>query len=140
MWFFSSRKNPRSKSAPARRPRTRPCLEMLEDRCVPSAGQLDPTFGSGGIVSTFLPTTATGKTSTSDSPHQVLVQSDGKILEVGEVDTTLANKTHITQIGLARYNANGSLDTSFGSGGIVVTDTGQGGVPQLLAEPRFSSS
>jgi hypothetical protein len=32
--------------------RCRPRLEALEDRCVPSAGQLDPTFGAGGKVIT----------------------------------------------------------------------------------------
>jgi hypothetical protein len=30
----------------------RPRLEALEDRCLLSGGVLDPTFGSGGLVST----------------------------------------------------------------------------------------
>src|SRR5262249_24883030 len=33
-----------------------PRLVALEDRCVPSAGQLDPTFGSGGTVKTQVST------------------------------------------------------------------------------------
>lgn len=30
----------------------RPQVEVLEDRCLLSAGDLDPTFGSGGWVTT----------------------------------------------------------------------------------------
>src|SRR6516165_11995466 len=30
--------------------RARPGLELLEDRCLMSAGALDPTFGSGGVA------------------------------------------------------------------------------------------
>ena len=51
-------------------------LEALEDRCVPSAGVLDPTFGSGGTVTTrfggnnFDPTYA----------EALVIQPDGKIL------------------------------------------------------------
>jgi uncharacterized delta-60 repeat protein len=108
MWLFSSRKARRT--APARRPCAyRPRLEALEDRCVPSAGALDPTFGSGaGYVATVLQTNSTVHA------YGVAVQPDGKIIGVGDV------RGGTDQIGLVRYNPNGSLDTSFGNGGIAV--------------------
>jgi uncharacterized delta-60 repeat protein len=89
---------------------------MLEDRCVPSAGQLDPTFGSGGLVTTTL------QSGTDDLANHVLVQPDGKILAVGTVQFYQYHGAsgNYWEYGLARYNPNGSLDTTFGTGGIVV--------------------
>src|SRR5207249_2477454 len=52
--------------------------------------------------------------STDDHAYQVAVQPDGKIIAVGDV----AGSTD--QVGLVRYNADGSLDASFGRGGTVV--------------------
>src|SRR5262249_52429241 len=83
-------------------------LEALEDRRLLSAGALDPTFGSGGVVTTLLNSRST------DRAYSVAVQPDGKIIAVGD------GKGSTDQIGLVRYNANGSLDTTFGSKGIVV--------------------
>ncbi len=45
--------------------------------------------------------------------NSVAIQSDGKIVAAGYISGHL--------FALARYNADGSLDTSFGSGGIVTT-------------------
>jgi len=70
-------------------------------------GDLDTTFGSGGKV-----TTDSGLV-TAD----VAVQADGKIVVAGrDLFTSI--------IFLARYLANGSLDNSFGNGGIVATSVG----------------
>ncbi|MCP4165513.1 MAG: hypothetical protein GY759_06420, partial [Chloroflexi bacterium] len=71
-----------------------------------------PTFAlsSGdGIVTTDF--------SGSDTGYSMIVQSDGKIVVAGKSDNDVA---------LARYNADGSLDTTFGSGGILTTDFGSG--------------
>jgi uncharacterized delta-60 repeat protein len=108
MWFRTSAKNRRVTSAQPHRSPYRPRLEPLEDRCLMSAGALDPTFGAGGIVTTSL------SQKTNDYGHRVAVQPDGKILVVGEVNNGGS------EYGLARYTANGSLDTSFGKGGSVV--------------------
>src|SRR5262245_18075892 len=89
----------------------RPRLECLEDRLTPSARMLDPTCGSGGIVNTSL---ASG---TFDYAQSLLVQPDGKILATGEV-LTWVNYQWYSQYGLARYNPDGSLDSTFGKGGI----------------------
>jgi uncharacterized delta-60 repeat protein len=117
MWFLSSRKTRHSK--PARRvpPSHEPRLEALEDRCLLSGpGSLDPTFGSGGIVTTSL----------STSPDRALasvLQPNGDIVAVGGTNTGSHNKTH-GAFGLVRYTPSGSLDTTFGSGGKVVTAFG----------------
>jgi uncharacterized delta-60 repeat protein len=69
------------------------------------SGWLDPTFGSGGeLVTSFTGT---------DSAAAVTVQADGKIVVVGQAGNT--------SFALARYNADGTLDANFGSGGQVTT-------------------
>ncbi|MBK8092785.1 MAG: choice-of-anchor D domain-containing protein [Verrucomicrobiaceae bacterium] len=72
-------------------------------------GSLDGTFGTGGKVTT----TATVGT---DRLYAIAAYSGGRILVAGE--TRNAGNTS-TDFGLARYNANGTLDTSFGTGGLV---------------------
>jgi uncharacterized delta-60 repeat protein len=82
-------------------------LEPLETRCLLNAGALDATFGGTGVVTTSL-------TKGSDIASAVLIQPwDGKIVAAGN---TLSG--NFTVIALVRYNANGTLDSTFGSGGI----------------------
>ncbi|MCU7863397.1 MAG: DUF4347 domain-containing protein, partial [Candidatus Thiodiazotropha sp. (ex Lucinoma borealis)] len=77
-----------------------------------SDGTLDASFGGGdGIVTTSI-------SSSFDAGASVAVQADGKIL-VGGHST---NGTY--DFALMRYNADGSLDTSFDIDGIVTTDVG----------------
>src|SRR5712692_3129687 len=59
----------------------------------------------------------------------VLVQPDGKILVAGSARQGQIRFAPI-QGALARYNANGSLDTSFGSGGKILSST-RGGITAL---------
>jgi uncharacterized delta-60 repeat protein len=70
-------------------------------------GTLDPTFGTGGKVSTdFL--------GSDDAASAVALQADGDIVAAGNVaDADFA---------LARYKPNGTLDPTFGTGGKVTTD------------------
>src|SRR5437868_14905206 len=70
-------------------------------------GDLDPTFGSGGKVGTAIG-------SGHDDANAMVLQPDGKIVAGG---WTVSGANYL--FGLARYNSNGTLDTSFGSGGIV---------------------
>jgi uncharacterized delta-60 repeat protein len=71
-----------------------------------AAGDLDPTFGSGGKVVTSFP-------GGLDIANDVAVQSDGKIILAGFSGSDFA---------LARYHTNGTLDATFGAGGLVATD------------------
>jgi uncharacterized delta-60 repeat protein len=89
-------------------------LERFEDRVVPTAGVLDSSFGTGGIVTTDF---TNSSFISVDKAQSVAVQGDGKIIAVGTSD---ANGN--PDFALARYNADGSLDTSFGTGGKVLTD------------------
>ena len=75
-------------------------------------GSLDPTFGIGGKVVTPIG-------SSNDYAYGVALQSDGKIVAVG---TTFVGSYY--DFGLARYNVDGSLDGTFGSGGKVTTSVG----------------
>jgi uncharacterized delta-60 repeat protein len=82
-----------------------------------SSGALDPTFGSGGTV-----TTAMAKNGSYG--HGVLLQSNGDLIAYGIADTSTAgNKSPfgVASFGLARYTPSGSLDATFGNNGEVVT-------------------
>jgi uncharacterized delta-60 repeat protein len=81
-------------------------------------GNLDPTFGNGGIVTTGL----TGGIRTYFASGMA-IQSDGKIVAVGEGYTGSGPGTN-WDFAIARYNTNGSLDGSFGGIGIVLTPIG----------------
>lgn len=77
-------------------------------------GSLDTTFGggTGKVVTDF--------NGTSDRIWGVALQSDGKIVAAGE--TVSAVFPGANDIALARYNADGSLDTTFNVTGKVTTD------------------
>ncbi len=83
-------------------------LEPLEDRSLPAAGRLDPSFGLGGKVLTDfsgpLPATA----------EVIARQSDGRLVTAGEV-----GNPQQTDLILARFTVAGTLDNSFGTGGRV---------------------
>ena len=101
----------------------RPRLEALEDRCLLSAGALDPTFGSGGIVTTSvgLSTIQNGAAAVAIYPNAGTA-NDGKIVAAGEGSTNQGSHSYVQGFGVARYQANGTLDSSFGSGGEVTTE------------------
>src|SRR5215472_13365072 len=73
-----------------------------------AAGTIDPTFGTGGKVTTDFGGSSAART--------VAVQANGQILAAG-----VAVVNGITDFALARYNNDGTLDASFGTGGIVTT-------------------
>jgi uncharacterized delta-60 repeat protein len=77
-------------------------------------GALDSGFGSGGKVTTDF--------GAEDTARAVALQADSKIVVVG--DTRNPVPTLVFDFALARYNADGALDSSFGSGGKVTTDFG----------------
>jgi len=80
-------------------------------------GTRDTTFGVNGKATTDFPNLAA-------VPSAVIVQPDGKILVVGGAFPLF---TFLGDFALVRYNANGTLDPSFGTGGIVRTRFSAGG-------------
>jgi uncharacterized delta-60 repeat protein len=72
------------------------------------AGSPDPTFGTNGIVRTGLASDA----------RAMAIQADGKIVVAGYTAGTKYN------FALVRYNTDGTLDNTFGTGGKVITPIG----------------
>lgn len=76
-----------------------------------AAGDPDPSFGTGGFVVTHV-----GDVSEA---YDMVRQPDGKIVTAGYVEEGVPRATEIL---LVRYDADGALDATFGTGGIVRTD------------------
>ncbi len=74
-------------------------------------GSLDAGFGAGGRA-------VTAVSAENDEARNVAIQSDGKIVVTGYS----TNAAHNTDFAVVRYTASGSLDGTFGSGGIVTTN------------------
>ena len=83
-------------------------------------GDLDPTFGSGGQVTTDFHQSA-------DAANAIALQIDGKLVVGGS--TFRNNDSSGEDFALARYNPDGTLDRTFGKEGKVSTD-----FPDLAAE------
>ena len=83
-------------------------------------GSLDGSFGTGGKVLTNV-----GPGNTDDDVQGVAIQRDGRILIGGSAAKTVFQVDGDSMV--ARYKPNGSLDPSFGNGGISVTPLAPGG-------------
>src|SRR6266487_3106583 len=79
-----------------------------------SGGTLDPTFGSGGKLLTDF--------GGQEMAYGVRVQADGKIVAAG-----FSNTDGNHDFALARYDRDGTLDPTFGTGGKVLTDVSGAG-------------
>jgi len=77
-------------------------------------GSLDTTFGTNGKVTTDFGVTEYGGYSEANA---LTIDSNGKIVAAGR-----AQVPYFYDFALARYNADGSLDTTFGTKGKVTTD------------------
>ncbi|MBK8676939.1 MAG: FG-GAP repeat protein [Cellvibrionales bacterium] len=75
-------------------------------------GSLDETFGEQGIVTM-------GFGTKDDTCLSIIQQADDKLVVAGETAGAGNDKADFA---LARFNTDGSLDSSFGSGGKVTTD------------------
>ena len=74
-------------------------------------GSLDTGFGTSGWVTTSV-------VNDFDGANAVLLQPDGRIVVAGYGQDRFSNGFFV----LARYEANGSLDATFGAGGWMTTD------------------
>jgi uncharacterized delta-60 repeat protein len=75
-------------------------------------GSLDPSFGSGGIALHSVG-------SVSDHTKAIAVQADGKILTAGYFDDGVDDQSCLT-----RFNADGTVDITFGNNGSATLDIG----------------
>ena len=90
--------------------------EIAVIRCHPD-GTLDSAFGTNGVVTTDLG-------GTSAVARAVAIQPDGKIVAGGTYyfqDFTVTPFVFEIDFAVVRYNADGTLDAGFGTGGIVIT-------------------
>jgi uncharacterized delta-60 repeat protein len=88
----------------------------LEDRCLLAVGTIDPSFnGSGKQTLDFPGGSVVGSA--------VALQADGKAIVAGTFQPSGAGTG--STFAVARFNADGALDTGFGSGGRVTLDFGQ---------------
>ena len=83
--------------------------------------RINPLFGTNGVVTTGV------RGSGNDQAAVVSILPSGKILAAG--DTAYSQFSNV--LSLARYNANGTLDTSFGVGGRVLADFFPGAFQEL---------
>jgi uncharacterized delta-60 repeat protein len=77
------------------------------------SGTLDTSFGAGGMVVTIM------NPDEFDWIEDLVIQNDGKIVVAGIVHESFGQ-----HIGMVRYTVSGTLDTDFGSSGIVTTSIG----------------
>lgn len=92
----------------------RPSGSIFDDYAVArltANGQLDTTFDGDGKATFDLGPA-------SENLGSIALQADGKIVLVGSKSNAARNG----DLAIIRLNTNGSLDTSFGNGGIVVSD------------------
>jgi uncharacterized delta-60 repeat protein len=80
----------------------------LAIECVAAEGDLDPSFGTGGIV-------ITDNGSSYDDVLDLTIQPDGKIIAVGYSPVGSEDRTVVV-----RYNPDGSIDPGFGTNGRVI--------------------
>ena len=112
-----------------------PVVEGLEARALMAfSGVFDTTFNGSGYYTEAVQPPANFTNATADGLTDVAVQSNGAIVVGGQVGPSTADND-----GLIRLNANGTLDTSFGQGGTVITALPSGinavGVSQVLIQP-----
>jgi uncharacterized delta-60 repeat protein len=93
-------------------------VEVYVERVNPD-GTPDASFGAGGALTTRF-------AGLDAEAHAVAVQPDGKVVVAGTAYASGSALAH-DQFGLARYNADGSLDSSFGYAGTLVTPVSPGG-------------
>jgi len=81
-----------------------------------ASGDLDPTFDGDGLVTNHIVPSAPSR---GDEANGVIVQPDGKIVAVGY---TYIPSSTTQDFAVARYNVDGSLDSTFSSDGLLTTN------------------
>jgi uncharacterized delta-60 repeat protein len=81
-----------------------------------SSGILDTNFGANGIVETDFIENG------FDDALSIFIQPNGQILVAGYAQDPIDNAKVFNHLAIARYNTDGTLDTTFGLDGKVITD------------------
>lgn len=92
---------------------------------IDASGGLDQSFGRDGVASVNV--AIGGKT--LEVARGLAIQSDGKIVIAGPVEHDIAatgDAARDTDVALARFDTDGTIDTSFGTSGVAVVDFGTG--------------
>jgi len=91
-----------------------PCVSLASNFALArlnADGTLDATFGGGGKVLTTV--------GPIDHLNALRIQADGKIVAAGATRATCGGEVHLV---LVRYHANGTIDASFGAGGVAIAN------------------
>jgi uncharacterized delta-60 repeat protein len=80
-------------------------------------GRLDTGFGNGGFAQATLGSVG-GQPAAGPATRALALQPNGQIVVVGDVGSLSGQAV---DVGVARFNANGSADTTFGNHGVVTT-------------------
>jgi uncharacterized delta-60 repeat protein len=84
-------------------------------------GTLDTSFGAAGVAKKNVIAKKAGEVA-----RGIVVQSTGKIVIAGTIEHEGATDERDRDLAVVRFNADGSVDTSFGAGGVVVLDLSAG--------------
>lgn len=95
-------------------------FKMVVAKFLPT-GEIDKTFGADGFA---IQNVAVG--TNGEVARGIVVQSTGKIVIAGTVEHVGAADARDRDIAVVRFNANGTLDTTFGTNGIAILDLSDG--------------
>lgn len=122
---------------PNHRTISRCIAEVLENRTLLAATDLDPTFSADGVITSAL-------NGGYNNARAVAVQSDGKVIIVGEAKLSKTSSTY--GFAAVRYNTDGTLDDGgvndstpgdhFGTGGVFLYGQGTSSIPTSVAIGR----
>src|SRR5438876_10313962 len=93
--------------------RTSSAIELLEPRCLLSGGDPDLTWGGGDGFVTF---DSPGADYMWDEPSAMALADDGKMILTGSTQNSNQGRYYAT---IARVNPDGTLDPTFGNGGMI---------------------
>jgi uncharacterized delta-60 repeat protein len=93
-------------------------LSLFVTQIAWAAGRFDPTFGTGGAVSTPI-----GTTTINSYGQKIRIQADGKLVIAGVCGDRLSSASFDTnrRLCMSRHLSDGTLDSSFGINGVVDT-------------------
>lgn len=86
-----------------------------------STGELDKSFGTNGFTKKNVIAKKGGEVA-----RGIVVQSSGKIVIAGTVEPRAATDERDRDVAVVRFNADGSVDNTFGTDGVVILDLSAG--------------